>query len=461
VLRLESHVLLVAVAFALASLSCSDAQDGDGRPGAAGNVAAVEVVKAQYGSLPLDYRLSGTVRSANQVAIYPEISAPVVSVEVQTGDLVRAGDPLVYLRDTQLREQMEQADAALGVARGEARRAESDLKESRSRLARTQQLAAQRYQSEQELETLTAQVEAAEAALDQASARVKQSEALLNERKEQLRRAVVRAPVSGNVGRRNVEVGMRVDPNTLLFVIGSLDLMRVEVSVPDEMIGKIGKGQTVALGAPAFGDSTITAEVSRMSPFLAPGSFTASAEIDVRNAGGLLRPGMFVTVDVFYGESQQATLVPTSALYEDPATGILGVVTAPSLGLEIPVDEPESFDPDNPPPLMASTPMAFQPVEVLARGGDAVGIRGAEPGSWVVVVGQNLLEGIANERVPARARIVPWQRVSSLQDLQDEDLLRQFMAKQQRMSKQAFGGEAQAEDSTESVAAPNASSSSD
>lgn len=460
-LRLKSHVLLAAAAFAFASLSCSDAQDGDGKAGAAGSVVAVEVVKAQYGSLPLDYRLSGTVRSANQVAIYPEISAPVVSVEVQTGDHVEAGDPLVYLRDTQFREQMQQADAALGVARAEERRAQSDLKEARSRLARTQQLAAQRFQSEQELESLTAQVEAAEAAVDQTSARVKQAEALLNERNEELRKTVVRAPVSGNVGRRNVEVGMRVDPNTQLFMIGSLDLMRVEVSVPDGMIGKIRKGQTAAIGAPSLGDSTITAEVSRISPFLAPGSFTASAEIDVRNSAGLLSPGMFVTVDVFYGESRQATLVPTSALYEDPATGILGVVTAPSLGLEIPVDEPETFDPENPPPFMESTPMAFQPVEVLARGGDAVGLRGIEPGNWVVVVGQHLLEGIANERVPARARVVSWQRVSSLQDLQDEDLLRQFMAKQQRMSKQVFGGQAPAEDSTESVSAPNASSSSD
>lgn len=446
--RLRSYGRFLAVAVALAGLSCSDSSNGNGPGGAPGNVAAVEVVKAQYGSLPLDYRLSGTVRSANQVAIYPEISAPVVRVEVQTGDPVRAGDPIVYLRDTQFREQVEQADAALSVARAEKRRAEADLKELRSRLARTEQLAAQRYQSEQELESLTAQVEAADAALEQASARVKQAEALLNERKEELSRTVVRAPVSGNVGRRNVEVGMRVDPNTQLFMIGSLDVMRVEVSIPDEMIGKIRKGQTAVIGAPSLGDSTITAEVSRISPFLQPGSFSAAAEIDVRNASGALKPGMFVTVDVFYGESEQATLVPTSALYEDPATGILGVVTAPSLGLEIPVDEPESFDTDNPPPLMEATPMAFQPVEVLARGGDAVGIRGADPGSWVVVVGQHLLEGIVNQRVEARARIVPWERVSSLQDLQDEDLLRQFMAKQQRMSKQVFDSESAETDST-------------
>ena len=114
-------------------------------------------------------------------------------------------------------------------------------------------------------------------------------------------------------------------------------------------------------------------------------------------------------------------------------------MVAPSLGLEIPVDEPENFDEESPPPLLDATPMVFRPVQVVARGTDAVGIRGADPGSWVVVVGQHLLEGVVQQHVPARARVVPWQRIATLQDLQDEDLLRQFMAKQQRMSRALFG----------------------
>ncbi|HUF10786.1 MAG TPA: efflux RND transporter periplasmic adaptor subunit [Rhodothermales bacterium] len=451
-LRSRRFLTLLSTPVVVLSLACSDAQEGDRRSDAGRNVSAVEVVKAQYGSLPLRYRLSGIVRSANQVAIYPEISANVVSVPVQTGEKVRAGDPLVYLRDTQLQEQVQQAEAALDVARGEQRRAEANLRELESRLDRTRQLAAQRFQSEQELESLVAQVDAASASLEQATARVAQAAALLNERREEFGRTVVRAPISGNVGRRNVEVGMRVDQGTQLFMIGSLDLMQVEVSVPDEMAGRIQRGQTALIGSPALGDSTIYAQVSRISPFLQPGSFSAAAEIDVPNSGGLLLPGMFVTVDVLYGESEQATLVPTSALWEDPSTGVLGVVVAQSLGTEIPVEEPESFDEEAPPPLLAATPMVFQPVEVLARGGDAVGIAGAAPDTWVVVVGQHLLDGIANERISARARMVPWARISSLQDLQDEDLLRQFMAKQQQMSKQTLGTEAEPVDSTASPA---------
>jgi hypothetical protein len=158
---------------------------------------------------------------------------------------------------------------------------------------------------------------------------------------------------------------------------------------------------------------------------------------------------MFVTIDVLYGESVQATLVPASALYEDPNTGELGIVTAPSLGLEIPVDVPDGSESDASSPLLEATPMDFMPIEVLARGTDAVGVRGIDPDQWIVVVGQHLLTGITNDRVPARARPLSWDRVTSLQDLQDEDLLRQFMAKQQRVSRDLFDGDGLAADSVD------------
>ena len=72
------------------------------------------------------------------------------------------------------------------------------------------------------------------------------------------------------------------------------------------------------------GQPPIDARISRISPFLSPGAFSGEVEIDVPNDGRLV-PGMFVTVDVHYGESGTVTLVPSSALYEHPGTGESGV----------------------------------------------------------------------------------------------------------------------------------------
>ncbi len=397
----------------------------------------MEVIQARQGSLPLEERLTGIVRASNQVAIYAEISAPVERVVVDDGDFVQQGQPLVYLRDRQYQDQLRQAEATLQVNTAQAKQAAATLRELRSRLDRTQQLAEKQLQSEQELESIQAQVDAAEASHEQALGRIAQAEATVQEQREALRRAVVRAPITGHVGERNVEIGMRVDPNTHLFTMGDLSVVKVEVAVPDGVLPRIETGQTALITLEGQGGQTLRAEVSRISPFLDQASYSARAEIHVGNEEGMLRPGMFVTVDVLYGESEQATLLPASALYEDPASGVMGVFVAPSLTNETPIDEPETYDSELPPPLTEPTPMEFRQIQVLARGRGLVGVTAVRPGDWVVTVGQNLLSGQAGERAQARARPTTWDRIASLQELQDQDLLRQFMEKQQRLAHEA------------------------
>ena len=435
---MSARLLVALLGAALTFTACTDAgSDGDRPRRGEAPVPSVEVVQARYGALPLEERLTGTVRAENQVVIYSEIAAPVVRVAVEDGDYVEAGAPLVYLRDTQFREQLRQAEAALQISQAEAKRADAGLRELRSRLERTKQLAQKDFQSAEELEALQAQDDVAEATHEQALARIAQAEATVEEEREALRRTVIRAPISGRVGQRNAEIGMRVDGGTRLFTIGNLARVRVEVAIPDEMLGRIEEGQTALITSDNLGDRIFEGAVSRISPFMEAVTYSAKAEIDLPNPDGLLRPGMFVTVDVLYGESEQATLVPTSALYEDPNTGALGVYVAPSFGVEIPIEEPDMVDPDNPPPLMDPTPMEFREIEVLARGRGLAGISGVQPEAWVVIVGQNLLRATTNgEAVQARARPTSWARVGELQELQDQDLLRQFMEKQQRLARE-------------------------
>lgn len=410
---------------------------GGGRPGA-GVVPAVEVVQAKLGSLPLTERLSGTVRAQNQVVLYAEISAPVERVAVRNGDFVQAGAPLVYLRDKQYQDQLRQQEAALQIAVADQRRTEASLTELRARLDRARQLAEKEFQSAADLELLQAQVAGAEAADEQAKARIAQAEANLEEQREAVRRTVVRAPVAGTIGGRNVEVGMRVDPSRPLFTIGDLSKVRVDVSVTDRMMDRIRVGQTALITVEGSEGGAIEAAVSRISPFLEVGSYSAAAEIDLPNPDSRLRPGMFVAVDVLYGESEPATVVPEAAIYEDPNSGVIGAFVATSLRSETPVEEPESYDPQNPPALVGPTPVRFQPLEVLARGRGLAGVSGLEAGEWVLTVGQHLIRSVDGTG-QVQARPVPWSRVAELQRLLDRDLLLKFLEKQQRLARESFG----------------------
>jgi hypothetical protein len=123
-------------------------------------------------------------------------------------------------------------------------------------------------------------------------------------------------------------------------------------------------------------------------------------------------------------------------------------VVVETAGLKTSTDDPTAS------PVEARV-VAYRPVEVLAVGRGLAGVSGIEEGAWVVTLGQHLLgsesgiavgdglEGSAEgsiRTVQARVRAVPWERVLELQNLQDEDLLEDFLAKQ-RVVAAALGAE--------------------
>jgi HlyD family secretion protein len=425
-----------AAAVALVAVGVAGCGTSEGKNPEGLIAPAVEAVEARYGALPLRERLTGTVRARGQVAIYPESSGPIVEVLAENGDMVRAGDPLVRIRAEVSRSQLQQSEAGLASARAQRDRAQATADDLERRFERSERLAAEDFISQEEFEALRTELASARAGLAQAEAQVRRAEAELGGSRESVRQTVVRAPIDGTVGRRNAEVGMYVTGSTPLFTIGRLDRMEVDVPITQEMLARIQVGQTAEIRSESLPDTVIVAEVSRISPFIEPGSFSAEIRIDVENPGGALLPGMFVTVDVLYGESEQATLLPKSAIYEDPGTGAVGVFATPSIGLEVPLAMPEDGS-DGPPPMTPPTPAEFRRVAVLAEGRHVVGVSGVEPGSWVVVVGQHLLASQDPAAGPPRARVRPisWERLLELQGLQREDLLRQFMEKQQRIAR--------------------------
>lgn len=385
---------------------------------------AVEAVPARVGTLPLEERLNGVVRADNQVTVQAEIEAPIVEVMARNGQAVERGQPLVRLDGDELRQQLRQAEADVRLAEGAAREARARVAEIEAQVTRTRKLAQEELVSAMELETQEARLAAVRATADQGRARVDQARATVEERRAALDKTLIRAPVAGHLGQRNAEVGMLADPADVLFVLGDLKDLVIEVPLTEEMLGFIRVGQAVSISFPSLRGPPISATLTRISPFLEAGSFSTIGEIDVPNQQGRLSPGMFVTVDILYGQSQRATLVPASALWEDPRTGAQGVYVVDGAGL---VEAAAAEIPDQP------RGVKFRPVEVLAEGRATAGITGVREGEWVVVVGQQLLA--RDGEATARVRPTTWNRVLELQGLQREDLLQSFLDKQQRWAK--------------------------
>lgn len=421
---------------------------------------AVEIVQARRGSLPLEEKLNGVVKARNQVAIRPEIEATVREVLARSGDAVAEGQPLVRLDDPPLADQVRQAEASLRLAEGQAAEARAGVAEVEAQVTRTRALADQDLVPQMQLDTQEAQLDAAQAQAEQAQARVDQARATLGERRAQAAKTVVRSPVAGRVGQRNAEVGMLATPTTTLFLVGDLSELRVEVPLTEAMLGHVREGTPVEIRSRALGKEPIRARISRVSPFLEEGSFSTTGEIDVDNRDGRLRPGMFVEVSVLYGTSREATLVPASAVWEDPGTGDRGVYVSAEFGREHP-GRVQLYPAAHAAGPISDKAYAFRlvPVEVLAQGRGIAGVQGLEAGAWVASVGQNLLHreseddeaeaetGAGESAAPesseaptARVRPTTWQSVLGIERLQREDLLHDFLA-QQRLVARALGTE--------------------
>jgi HlyD family secretion protein len=420
--------LSASIFITLVFIGCSGGSNG-AQNGRNQLVPALEAVQAKYGSLPLVERLSGVVKARNQVEIYPEISAIIKTVHVQNGDDVKQGQPLISLRDNEFKERLRQAQAALQVAQAQARQAEAKLKEANSDLNRARSLAEKNLTSDAQLEAIETQAAMAQADVDLAHARVEQASATVAEEQEALAQTVIRAPVEGTIGNRNAEVGMMVSPGTRLLILGQLDSVRVEIVLTDQMLNYIETGQRTEIRSASLPTGILTTSLSRISPFLHPVAHSTDAEIDMANPGHYLKSGMFVTVDIYYGESEQATLVPLSALYESPLSGATGVYVSRDSLNRIPVEPLEKGGVGT---LTEPIPFEFVPVDVIAKGRMSAGIQGIEPGAWVATIGQDLLGGAPGE---AKVRPVDWTWVEHLQNLQREDLLEEITQRQQDAEK--------------------------
>ena len=120
---------MVAFSVTVAVAACGFSTDDGRSPRANEQVPAVEVVQARSGAVPLRERLTGTVRASGEVAIYPDVSGPVVEVLAQNGEQVTKGAPLVRIQTPRTRSLLTQARSSLEATRGELRQAEARLQE--------------------------------------------------------------------------------------------------------------------------------------------------------------------------------------------------------------------------------------------------------------------------------------------------------------------------------------------
>jgi membrane fusion protein (multidrug efflux system) len=255
-------------------------------PGGGGGPVGVVVSPVRTATVVDRTESVGTVRARDAVVITAKVSGIVTHIRFQEGQNVREGDQLVELDAAALRAERDQASALFDDARSQLVRARA--------LQPGQTIAAQR------LETL-------EALTRQAEGRVRQAEARLQELR-------VLAPFSGRVGLRQVSVGALVQPGTVVTTLDDISSVRVEFSVPEIYTARVREGSTVTARASAFGDRRFTGRVAVVDTRIDTATRTVRVVSEFANPDELLKPGLFMTVEVELERRDDALLIAEEAL---------------------------------------------------------------------------------------------------------------------------------------------------
>lgn len=269
----------------------------------------VETVPAGRGDISSFLLFSSTIETEAAVEIHPEVSGPVEQVLVEEGDLVEAGQLLVRL-------DAEQAHL-------EDRESQMELTHLEGAFQRTEEMHNRKLISAQEFEDKLYQLE---------QARLRREKARLA-----LAYTEIRAPFSGVITSRQVQVGARVAPGAKLFDLVKLDDMIARVHVPGRYLRAVRMGQSAEIASDFIEGVTFPAYVKRISPIVDPKSGTFKVTIGLHDRWENLRPGIFVTVRVVTDTHRDAVLVPKEAIVYDGSDRFVFVVSD-STARRVPLD---------------------------------------------------------------------------------------------------------------------------
>ncbi|MFY9549620.1 MAG: efflux RND transporter periplasmic adaptor subunit [Thermoanaerobaculia bacterium] len=246
---------------------------------------AVTTIVAKNEAWPATLSAIGTVTAVQGVTVAADLPGIVAKISFESGKSVRARDVLIQL-DT----KQEQAQLAAAQAQGE--------------LARI---------GLERMTGLRGKGIAAQAEWDRADAEQKQAEARVGEIRATISRKTIRAPFSGILGIRQVNLGQYLSGGSPIVTLQALDPIYVTFSVPQQELVRLRPGSEVKVtteGAAMEFTGKLTATESAIDE----ATRNVQVQATLSNAEAKLRPGMFVQASLNMGTASSVLTLPASAI---------------------------------------------------------------------------------------------------------------------------------------------------
>ena len=259
---------------------------------------AVTTIVAQQERWPATLEAIGTVAAVRGVTVSADLPGIVERIAFDSGERVQAGDVLVQL-DT----RQEQAQLAAAEARRDLARVNLD----RMRSLKDQRIVAQ-------------------AEYDQADAEYKQAVAAEGEIRATIGRKTIRAPFSGILGIRQVNLGQYLAGGAEIAPLQSLNPIYVNFAVPQQQVARIRPGGEIRVTT-GTDDRETAGRVTAVDSVVDEATRNVQVQATFSNVGGTLRPGMFVQARLVLGAGKDVIALPASAVSYAPYGDSIFVVS--------------------------------------------------------------------------------------------------------------------------------------
>lgn len=264
---------------------------------AAAPAADLPTARARIATVDAEQVLDGVIEAVHRSTVSAQVSARVIELPFDVDDFVEQGEVIVRLRDTEQKARRERANANLEEARAQLTQARSEY---------------QRFRGLREKKLISSsQMDQARAAYETAQAREEAAQAALAEASERLEHTVVRAPYSGIVVERHVELGETASVGQPLMTGLSLERLRAAVEVPQQHIGALREHHAARLVLPDGG--SLQAADLRIFPYASAGTHTFRVRVSLPEGRHGVYPGMLVKV-AFVSGRRELLLVPPKAV---------------------------------------------------------------------------------------------------------------------------------------------------
>jgi len=287
----------------------------------------------------------GSLEAVQGVMVTAELSGKVVKIDFESGAKVRAGDLLV------------QQDISTETA--QLRAAESELQLAQVNFERASKLLPDKVISQSDF--------------DSTDARYKQARAQLDNIKAVIAKKTIRAPFSGRLGIRLINLGQVINEGEPIVSLQSLDPIYVNFLLPQQDVAKIDVGMPVRLTTDTLSNQTITGTITAINPEVDSTTRNIRVQATLENVQEKLRPGMFANVAVIMPQKKQVLAIPVTAVLYAPYSDSVFVVEDKSKA-----GQGES----------SGRAVRQQFVQLGEKRGDYVAVRsGLKPGETVVSTG--------------------------------------------------------------------------